>query len=60
VPRRNSPTSQPDFAVDVYQNEFLSAGGPEVSAVVTVASSGVGESDSAPAAPEAGSDPVAI
>jgi hypothetical protein len=46
--------------VDVYQNEFLSAGGPEVSAVVTVASSGVGESDSAPAAPEAGSDPVAI
>jgi hypothetical protein len=50
--------SQPDFAVDVYQNEFLSAGGREVSAVVTVTSAGV--DDAAPAAPETGSAEIII
>jgi hypothetical protein len=30
--------SQPDFTVDIYQNEFLPAGGQDVSAVITVTS----------------------
>ena len=32
--------SQPDFTVDVYQNEYLPTGGQDVSAVVTVISAG--------------------
>jgi hypothetical protein len=32
--------TQPDFAVEVYQNEYLSAGSTEVNAIVTVTSSG--------------------
>jgi hypothetical protein len=31
---------QPDFAVEVYQNEYLSSGATEVNAIVTVTSSG--------------------
>jgi hypothetical protein len=42
--------SQPDFTVDVYQNEFLPEGGREVSAVVTVTSSGTPGGAAAPAA----------
>ena len=33
-------TGQPDFAVEVYQNEYLSAGATEVNAIVTVTASG--------------------
>src|SRR5450759_3429775 len=40
--------SQPDFTVDIYQNEYLPEGGRDVNAVVTVATSG------AAAAPAAG------
>jgi VWA domain-containing protein len=32
--------SQPDFTVDIYQNEYLPEGGQDVNAVVTVASAG--------------------
>src|SRR6516165_3057027 len=32
--------SQPDFTVDVYQNEYLQEGGRDVNAVVTVATAG--------------------
>jgi hypothetical protein len=32
--------TQPDFAVEVYQNEYLSSGSTEVNAIVTVTSSG--------------------
>ena len=41
--------SQPDFTVDIYQNEYLPEGGRDVNAVVTVATS-----VEAPAAPAAG------
>ena len=30
--------SQPDFTVDIYQNEYLPEGGRDVNAVVTVTS----------------------
>jgi hypothetical protein len=33
-------TGQPDFSVDVYQNEYLSAGTTEVNAIVTVTATG--------------------
>ncbi len=33
-------SGQPDFAVEVYQNEYLSAGATEVNAIVTVTASG--------------------
>jgi hypothetical protein len=33
-------TGQPDFAVEVYQNEYLAAGTTEVNAIVTVTASG--------------------
>jgi hypothetical protein len=33
-------TGQPDFTVDVYQNEYLSAGATEVNAIVTVTATG--------------------
>jgi hypothetical protein len=33
-------TGQPDFAVEVYQNEYLAAGATEVNAVVTVTATG--------------------
>jgi len=32
--------SQPDFTVDIYQNEYIPEGGQDVNAVVTVAASG--------------------
>lgn len=32
--------TQPDFAVEVYQNEYLSSGSTEVNAIITVTSSG--------------------
>jgi hypothetical protein len=47
--------SQPDFTVDIYQNEYLSEGGRDVNAVVTVTTSG-----EAPAAPAAGPDSAEI
>ena len=34
--------SQPDFTVDIYQNEYLPEGGRDVNAIVTVTSSGTG------------------
>jgi hypothetical protein len=48
--------SQPDFAVDVYQNEFIPEGGRDVNAVVTVTSSDA----VAVAAPDAGSAEIII
>ncbi|HEY7592837.1 MAG TPA: VWA domain-containing protein [Actinophytocola sp.] len=35
-------TGAPDFAVEVYQNEYLSVGATEVNAIVTVTASGAG------------------
>lgn len=35
-------TGQPDFAVEVYQNEYLSAGSTEVNAIITVTATGSG------------------
>jgi von Willebrand factor type A C-terminal domain/von Willebrand factor type A domain len=47
--------SQPDFTVDVYQNEYLQEGGRDVNAVVTVATAGT-----AAAAPAAAMDSAEI
>ena len=43
--------SEPDFTVDIYQNEYLPEGGRDVNAVVTVATAGT-----ASAAPAAGAE----
>ena len=45
-PEETAPMSQPDFTVDIYQNEFLPDGGQDVSAVITVTSG-----ETVPAAP---------
>ncbi|MFJ8665274.1 VWA domain-containing protein [Streptomyces sp. NPDC093600] len=42
-----SKSTVPQFSVDVYQNEFLPEGGRDVSAIVTVTSTGGGTSDGA-------------
>jgi len=42
--------SQPDFNVEIFQNEYLPAGGREVNAIVTVTSSGALEAGPAAAA----------
>jgi hypothetical protein len=44
--------SQPDFTVDIYQNEYLPEGGRDVNAVVTVTTAGT----AGPAAPAAETD----
>ena len=49
--------SQPDFTVDIYQNEFLPAGGQDVSAVITVTS---GESVPVAAEEVAGAEIIII
>ncbi|MEU5159542.1 VWA domain-containing protein [Streptomyces sp. NPDC020875] len=49
----------PGFAVDVYQNEFLPEGGREVSAIVTVTSTGGGTTGGAPL-PSASGAPAGI
>ncbi|MFF0447537.1 VWA domain-containing protein [Streptomyces sp. NPDC004609] len=54
-----SKSQVPQFSVDVYQNEFLPEGGREVSAIVTVTSTGGGTSGGAPLAGAAAS-PSAI
>ncbi|MPY59980.1 vWA domain-containing protein [Streptomyces spongiae] len=46
-----SKSNVPQFSVDVYQNEYLSEGGREVNAIVTVSSTGGGTVGSAVAAP---------
>lgn len=46
-----SKSNVPQFSVDVYQNEYLSEGGREVNAIVTVTSTGGGTVGSAVAAP---------
>ncbi|GAA2568362.1 VWA domain-containing protein [Streptomyces lienomycini] len=46
-----SKSNVPQFAVDVYQNEYLPEGGREVNAVVTVTATGGGTIGSAVAAP---------
>ncbi|MHC5908983.1 vWA domain-containing protein [Streptomyces sp. S6] len=46
-----SKSSVPQFAVDVYQNEYLPEGGREVNAIVTVTSTGGGTVGSAVASP---------
>ncbi|MFI1013013.1 VWA domain-containing protein [Streptomyces sp. NPDC020965] len=43
-----SKSQVPQFSVEVYQNEFLPEGGREVSAIVTVSSTGGGTSGGAP------------
>src|SRR3954451_25015238 len=40
--------TQPDFAVEVYQNEYLAAGSTEVNAIVTVTASGAGTGPATP------------
>ncbi|MFF3556332.1 vWA domain-containing protein [Streptomyces tsukubensis] len=51
----------PRFSVDVYQNEFLPEGGREVSAIVTVTSTGGGTSGGAPLVPpRASASPAGI
>lgn len=46
-----SKSNVPQFAVDVYQNEYLPEGGREVNAIVTVTSTGGGTVGSAVSAP---------
>lgn len=46
-----SKSNVPQFAVDVYQNEYLPEGGREVNAIVTVTATGGGTIGSAVAAP---------
>ncbi|MFJ4472293.1 VWA domain-containing protein [Streptomyces sp. NPDC089424] len=46
-----SKSTVPQFAVDVYQNEYLPEGGREVNAIVTVTATGGGTVGSAVAAP---------
>ncbi|MCX4980948.1 VWA domain-containing protein [Streptomyces sp. NBC_00572] len=49
-----SKSTVPQFSVDVYQNEFLPEGGRDVSAIVTVTSTGGGTSGRHPLAPMGG------
>jgi hypothetical protein len=46
--------SQPDFTVEIYQNEYLPEGGRDVNAVVTVATAGAAAA-LPPAAPRSSS-----
>ncbi|MEO3973900.1 VWA domain-containing protein [Streptomyces sp. CAU 1734] len=50
-----SKSQVPQFSVEVYQNEFLPEGGREVSAIVTVTSTGGGTTGGAPLAGASGS-----
>jgi hypothetical protein len=43
-------TAAPDFAVEVYQNEYLPVGSTEVNAIITVTASGGADSTAAPQA----------
>ena len=45
--------SEPDFTVDIYQNEYLPEGGRDANAVVTVATSGTASAAPAPGADSA-------
>ena len=49
--------SEPDFTVDIYQNEYLPEGGRDVNAVITVATTGTASAAPArePAAPKSSS-----
>ncbi|WP_338496268.1 VWA domain-containing protein [Streptomyces sp. SJL17-4] len=49
-----SKSTVPQFSVDVYQNEFLPEGGRDVSAIVTVTSTGGGTTGRQPLAPAGG------
>src|SRR5260370_33007681 len=49
--------SQPDFTVDVAQNEYLREGGDDVNAIVTVTSPDTASPATCPAAPAADRDP---
>jgi hypothetical protein len=51
--------SQPDFAVDIYQNEYLPEGGQDVNAIVTVTAAGTASQAPTPAS-EANSAEVII
>ncbi|MFG2866999.1 VWA domain-containing protein [Streptomyces sp. NPDC048338] len=58
-----SKSNVPQFSVDVYQNEFLPEGGREVSAIVTVTSTGGGTTGGAALAdarPGGGSDAAVV
>lgn len=46
-----SKSGRPQFAVEVYQNEFLPEGGRDVNAIVTVTSTGGGTVGGAVSAP---------
>ncbi|TXS13741.1 VWA domain-containing protein [Streptomyces sp. adm13(2018)] len=50
-----SKSTVPQFSVDVYQNEFLPEGGRDVSAIVTVTSTGGGTTGRQPLGPAGGS-----
>ena len=45
--------SEPDFTVDIYQNEYLPEGGRDVNAVITVATTGTASAAPAPGASSA-------
>src|SRR5258708_27415402 len=49
IPRRSTPMSQPDFTVEVSQNEYLPEGGDDVNAIVTVTSPHTASSATGPA-----------
>ncbi|MFF9065083.1 VWA domain-containing protein [Streptomyces sp. NPDC014891] len=49
-----SKSTVPQFSVDVYQNEFLPEGGRDVSAIVTVTSTGGGTTGRQPLSPAGG------
>lgn len=55
-----SKSTVPQFSVDVYQNEFLPEGGRDVSAIVTVTSTGGGTSGRQLSAPADGGAGVVI
>src|SRR5258708_34160410 len=61
IPRRSPPMSQPDFTVEVSQNEYLPEGGDDVNAIVTVTSPDTASSGTGPApAPDAGIAEIVI
>ena len=51
IPRRSPPMSQPDFTVEISQNEYLPEGGDDVNAIVTVTSPTATSEDGGPRRP---------
>src|SRR5262249_41470393 len=55
-----STMSEPDFTVEIYQNEYLPEGGRDVNAVITVATAGTASAGTAPAGPAPGASSAEI